>query len=140
MLVCLYSFFSISTVFSDAHCDFVGMPENVAGKIGEVVVINCASNDTNRPCGNLVWARQSPKTLEQIYITRQDKLSDLVSKYIAFTDSSNGNCNLKITMQESAEGAYKCIEAETSKAVTAQLIVLGLSSFQIFKLRSFYFT
>lgn len=104
------------------------MPENAAGRIGEVVFMNCASNDTNRPCGNLVWARYDPKTSEPIYISIQDQLSELVSNYIGFTDSSNGNCNLNITVQKSAEGTYECTEAATLKAVTAQLIVLGLSS------------
>lgn len=133
MLGRLYSSSSISTLFSDAHCHLRRMPDNVAGKIGELAIMNCTTNDTTRLYGNLIRTGRTPKTSEQTDISQQGQLSKLVSDYIAFIDSTNGNCNLNITIQASAEGTYECIDAATEKSVTAQLIVLGTSPFYSFK-------
>lgn len=105
-----------------AHC-FVITPKNVVRRIGENAVMNCASNDINTPCGNLVWTKLSPKASEENYISKFNLILNLDFNHTTLY-SSNGNCNLNITVQASTEGRYTCIHSITAIEVTAQLIVL----------------
>lgn len=107
------------------HCHSNIMPQNVAQRIGERVVMSCAFDGANNSCQDMVWTHYTAQSLAANIIWMGDKMSPLFSDYISIVDLNDGTCTLEIKTQPSVEGRYECLSATTGNIASASLIILA---------------